>query len=76
KAEVIRYILEENGLTDADKPRMVMAGDRRHDVEGAKATGIECIGCVYGYGGREELITAGADALADTIPQLTQMLLS
>ena len=41
-----------------------MVGDRRYDVEGAAQCGIDTIGVLYGYGGAEELSTAGAKLLA------------
>lgn len=40
-----------------------LVGDRAHDVEGAHAHGLRCFGVLWGYGGREELEAAGADAL-------------
>jgi phosphoglycolate phosphatase len=42
---------------------VVMVGDRRHDVEGAHANGIPCVGVTWGIGTAEELTAAGADAL-------------
>lgn len=54
KAELIRDTLPEK------YERAVMVGDRRFDVEGALAAGIEAIGAGYGYGGEEELMMAGA----------------
>ena len=63
KAEVIAYALETAGITD--KSRVVMVGDREHDVLGAKKNGLPCVGAVYGYGSAEELTAAGADALAE-----------
>ena len=41
----------------------VMIGDRRHDIEAAKACGMRSIGVLYGYGSREELEAAGADMI-------------
>lgn len=41
----------------------VMVGDRHHDVEGAHANGIPCIGVLWGIGSAQELREAGADAL-------------
>lgn len=62
KADVIRYVLEENQITDMSE--VVMIGDRNQDVWGAKQNGIDVIGVLYGYGSREELEEAGADAIA------------
>lgn len=73
KAEVIAYALETAGITD--KSRVVMVGDREHDVIGAKKNGLPCVGAVYGYGSAEELTAAGADALAETVEELHTILL-
>lgn len=61
KSDVISYALREGGIND--RSRTVMVGDRKHDVYGAKQNGIRCIGVLYGYGNKEELIQAGADYL-------------
>ena len=54
---------------------MIMAGDRHHDVLGAKALGIDCIGMLYGYGTREELSKAGAVYIAETPLEAAKWLL-
>ncbi len=72
KGDVIRYVLEECKITDLDK--IVMIGDRKHDVLGAKETGIASVGVLYGYGSRQELEEAGADVLAETIFDLQNLL--
>ena len=38
-----------------------MIGDRYHDIEGAKANGLDSAGVLWGYGSQEELENAGAD---------------
>lgn len=63
KADVIRYVLEENQIMDMSE--VVMVGDRNQDVWGAKQNGIDVIGVLYGYGSREELEEAGVDAIAE-----------
>lgn len=73
KAEVIEYVLHENGITDLS--RVVMIGDRKHDVIGAKAMGLDSIGVLYGYGDREELTAAGADYMVEDIAGLESLLL-
>lgn len=71
KSSVIR-----NALAHIDDPAsVVMVGDRRHDVAGAKETGLPCIGVLYGYGSREELETAGADFIAEDLEALKKLLL-
>lgn len=54
--------------------RPVMVGDRLHDVEGAAAHGIDCIGVLWGIGSREELEAAGAVAIAETPSELRALL--
>ena len=52
----------------------VMVGDRYHDIEGAKAIGIDTIGVLYGYGDYHELNEAGCDFLVDSVNDLYQLL--
>ncbi len=52
-----------------------MVGDRRHDVEGAHELGANAIGALWGYGGREELEAAGADALAEAPSDILRTIL-
>jgi phosphoglycolate phosphatase len=54
----------------------VMVGDRRHDVDGAHANGIPCIGVTWGIGTRAELEAARADALVARPADLPQALRS
>jgi phosphoglycolate phosphatase len=66
KAEVINYALICLRLGPADLPRVVMVGDRDHDVEGAHLNGIDCIGVTWGFGSVDELHDAGAAMIVDT----------
>lgn len=61
KSDVIRYTLEHLGVKDCGE--VLMVGDRKYDVEGAEKFGIPCLGVLYGYGSRDELLQAGAVAL-------------
>lgn len=70
KEDVIAYLLQLNGRAD----NMVMVGDTKFDVIGAKTHGIPCIGVSWGYGKAEEMLDAGAVAIADTMEQLEQLL--
>ena len=65
KAEVINYALIELRLAPSDLVRVLMLGDRDHDVEGAHLNGIDCIGVTWGFGSPEELTVAGAAAIVD-----------
>ena len=73
KADVIRHIIQEMNIADLDN--MIMIGDRKFDINGAKEVGITSIGVLYGYGDRPELEAAGADYIAADIQELRDMLL-
>ena len=73
KADVIREALAKADVTDLNTA--VMVGDRHHDIDGAKAVGVDSIGVLYGYGDREEHETAGADAIAESVDALGKLLL-
>lgn len=68
KADVIEYALCKCQIID--KSKIVMVGDRKHDIIDAKAVGIESIGVEYGYGDFDELNTAGATHIAKTVNDL------
>ena len=53
-----------------------MVGDRKHDIEGAHANGTKCVGVLFGFGTREELVNAGADYLVETVDELRKLLIS
>lgn len=72
KHEVIAYALETCGICEKDSA--VMIGDREHDVLGARREGLDCIGVLYGFGSREELLGAGAIALAETVWDVARLL--
>lgn len=73
KDEVIQYALESCNITNL--PKVIMIGDREHDINGAKKVGINSIGVLYGYGDRDELEKAGADFIVDTILDIEKMLI-
>lgn len=74
KDEVIRYALEKHEITDAGD--VLMVGDRKFDVIGAKKCGLKCMGVLYGFGDREELEKAGAAYIAETVEDMARMIVS
>lgn len=72
KGDVLRRAME---LSGAERASSMMIGDRKHDVRGAEENGTPCIGVLYGYGSREELLRAGADILVDSVEKLEEILL-
>lgn len=73
KADVITEALRRCSITD--KRGTVMVGDRKHDILGANAMGLDSIGVLYGYGPREEHKAAGATHIVGTISELRALLL-
>lgn len=74
KADVVAYALERLGVSGPGVALMV--GDREHDVLGAAANGLECMGVLYGYGSRVELESAGAVCTADTPEDVARLILA
>ena len=60
KAELFAHALASERLAPHEA---IAVGDRRHDVEGARAVGIDAIGVTWGFGGAAELAAAGAARL-------------
>jgi phosphoglycolate phosphatase len=74
KGDLIAYALADRKLAPA---RVVMIGDREHDLIGAKRCGVRAIGVTYGYGSEAELRAQGPEAIAhvpDVIPSLVAAL--
>jgi phosphoglycolate phosphatase len=61
KGDLIAHVLASEGLAPA---RVVMVGDRQHDVIGARKCAVASIGVTYGYGSAAELEAHGAIRLA------------
>ena len=59
----------------ADPARACMTGDRRFDIEAAKALGMGAVGADYGYSLPGELAAAGADAVAGSVRDTAACLL-
>jgi phosphoglycolate phosphatase len=54
--------------------RAVMVGDRSHDVSGAAANQLGCVGVSWGFAATGELEEAGASAVVDTAGELLEVL--
>ncbi len=75
KEEVVQEALRQlfqNKQVETEK--IYMIGDRRFDVEGAHAQGIESVGVCYGYGGAEELKEAQSDYIVRSVAELERFL--
>lgn len=72
KEAVIEYLLQQNGRSD----NMVMIGDTKFDILGAKAHDIPGIGVSWGYGRVDEMEAAGAVQIVHTPQHLLEVLLA
>jgi len=70
KEDVISYLLAEN----ATSGQVIMVGDTVYDILGAQAHGIPAIGVDWGYGSTQDMIHAGASAIASTTEELLLLL--
>ena len=64
KVQVINYILDNFGR---DK-KVIMIGDTKFDAEGAFEAKVDFIGCLYGYGTRQEMEKYFPDTIFVTNP--------
>lgn len=81
KVDVIREVLsrlfsvaedriEEQGMEAIPTKDVLMVGDRKFDVLGAKAFALDCAAVSYGYAPEGELEKAGADYMTDNLEEL------
>ena len=73
KKEVVQAVLSDLHI-EKNSREAIMVGDRFHDVQGARACGLDCVGVTFGYGGKDELVQAGAAAVVDTVDALYHFL--
>lgn len=71
KADIIAYALKQ--IADADPSKIVMIGDRKFDILGARENGIDSIGVLYGYGSRAELEEAQATFIVEKPEDLLRL---
>ncbi len=75
KRQVIEEALHRLGIGPETYREVLMVGDRRHDVEGAGAFGIDTLGVRFGYAAEGELEEAGAAYLVDCVEEMAEFLL-
>ena len=69
KEHLIRQALPE------DAGEVWMVGDRCFDMEGGTKAGVHTLGVTYGYGSEEELLESGAERLAKTPREISEILM-
>lgn len=73
KSEIISFVLHE--LQPDNLADVIMVGDRKYDVIGAKKAGLACIGLDSGFSDPGELENAGAAAVVHNYRELSAILL-
>ncbi len=74
KHEVIKYALEKCRIKD--NSRVLMVGDREHDVLGAAKYSIDSLGVLFGYGTRKELEEAGVTYIAENVEDIISLIIN
>jgi phosphoglycolate phosphatase len=67
KTDLLGYALQATGV---DPSQAIMIGDRSHDMIGARNNKMTAVGVLYGYGGKQELLDAGAHHICATPQEL------
>lgn len=74
KQAVIEEALRRLHVAEKEKSKVLMIGDRKYDILGAKACGITSLGVCFGYAEPGELEEAGADYVLQTVDELLRFL--
>lgn len=71
KEDVINLVLQQTGIENS---QVLMVGDRKFDLEGARRMNMDAVGVLYGFGSYEELSACKNVALIDDITELERIL--
>lgn len=74
-AQALQLMLPASFDSRKKKECVAMVGDRKFDIQGAKAFGLTSIGVSFGYASEGELEASGADYIVDTVSELKELLL-
>lgn len=76
--DMVEAALEHMGADASPAGRAFLAyvGDSEVDVATAANVGCACVGCAWGFRGREALLAAGAHVVVDTPQELERVLLA
>ena len=72
KTDVIRHVLDQPVMQGK---RVLMVGDRRDDMQGARNCGLDAAAVLYGYGSREEVTPFAPVFMAADCKELTEWIL-
>ena len=71
KSRIIAHAIHKFEL---DPARSVMIGDRRQDIDGARENGLAALAVSYGFGSRQELVSARPLVIVDRPTEITGLL--
>ena len=71
KKEIIEEAL---GRLKKKNSEVLMIGDRKFDIVGAKANGVKSVGVLYGYGSKEEIENEGPNFIAKNAADLGRII--
>ncbi len=74
KEDIIREVFVRLGIDEEGKKQTLMIGDRRYDVAGAHACGIDCLAAYIGYAETGELEASGAEYVAADMDEMRKLL--
>ena len=72
KEKMIENILEKENIKD--KSKVVMIGDREHDLGAARNVGVQAVGVLYGFGSKKELELCQPKYIVHNVAELHSVL--
>lgn len=72
KQNIIDRCLRELGVEPSEA---LMVGDRFYDIDGARETGVDSVGVLWGFGSKFELIESGAKYIIDKVDDIENIAL-
>ena len=72
KIDVMKYVLEELGVTNHKE--VLMIGDRMYDINASNELGIDSVGVLFGFGSYEEFEASGATYIVNNALEILNIL--
>ena len=72
KVQVLDYVLKTNKISDLNE--VLMIGDTKFDILGAKHFGLKSLAVTYGYGTKEELLETKPDFVVSVPKEILQVI--
>lgn len=72
KVQVLDYVLKTNKISDLNE--VLMIGDTKFDILGAKHFGLKSLAVTYGYGTKEELLKTKPDFVVSVPKEILQVI--